>query len=111
GVEQLEPRDVPASLIFAAQGNGYDFPDQFFNSPAADFSVIRQSFNTVVVEAGHQDVVDVARAAGLKVVLQFDYKWDFANSIDIGPRVAAVVAQVQAHPGTVAGIIVADQLN
>src|ERR671924_920121 len=76
GVEPLEQRRLLAAPIFAAQGNGFNFPHHFFTGPAADFALIRQSFNTVTIQPGYQDVVDAARAAGLNVILQFDDKWD-----------------------------------
>ena len=72
---------------------------------------MRKAFNAVIVKAGDQQLVEDARAAGLAVYVEMDRKSDFAKGNDISGDVQEIVRQVKEHPGTIAGIRVADRLN
>ena len=104
-VEQAAP------LLFVAQGDGFNRPQKLFHDRPTDFSLIRQAFNTVTIAPGDPSWVNDARAAGLNVILEFDYKWDFVAAADISAKVDAVVRQVKNSPGAIVGIFVADRLN
>jgi hypothetical protein len=78
---------------------------------AWDFAQMRHVFNTVSLLPGDPSAVRQARLAGLAVVLEFDYKSDFFAGSDISAKVNAVVQQIQAAPGTIAAIDVADRIN
>ncbi len=82
-----------------------------FKNRASDLALISTAFNAVIVDYGNQDVVDAARAAGLAVIVEFDKKADFAAGKDIGAVTSTIIRQVRAHPGTIAGIRVADRVN
>jgi hypothetical protein len=100
-----------AALLFVAQGDGFNRPQKLFHDRATDFSLVKQAFNTVTVAPGDQSWVDDARRAGLKVILEFDYKWEFVAGRDISGKVDAIARQVETNPGTVVGVFVADRLN
>ena len=96
--------------IFAAQGNGYG-STEIYSTHLQDFGYVKQAFNTVLIDPGVPQRVADAQKAGLKVILEFDYKWDFISGADISSKVQAVVNQVKANPSAIAGIYVADRLN
>jgi len=101
---------LPSPLI-NAQGVGAANSNHLFVSRAWDFAQIRTAFNAVNISPGDQTAVTAAHDAGLAVILEFDYKDDFMAGKDISARVNAIVAQVQANPGTIAGLWIADRLN
>ncbi len=101
---------LPAPLILA-QGVSSANQDHVFFDPPRDFAMMRPVFNAVSLLPGDPALVAVARRAGLAVVLEFDYKKEFFAGEDITEKVARVVAQIRAHPGTVSAIHVADRLN
>lgn len=104
------PPRAPDRAVLAVHANRLE-GKYVFRSRTWDLEQIRRVFNAVIVAAGDQDLVRAARAAGLAVYIQFDEKRDFAAGKDIAPTVRAVVAQVRANPGTIAGIRIADELN
>ena len=101
----------PAGRILAAEGAGFNRADRLFVDRPSDFLVARQVFNTVLVSPGDSTWVRDAAGAGMKTILEFDYKWDFIDGLDIAPRVQDVIDQIVASPGTVAGVYVGDRLN
>ncbi|RPF38102.1 hypothetical protein [Streptomyces sp. TLI_185] len=101
---------LPRPLVLA-QGVSSANPDHLFRNQAWDFARMRQVFNAVSLMPEDQTTVAHARKAGLAVVLEFDYKADFFAGKDITAKVQAVVQQIRTHPGTIAAIHVADQLN
>jgi hypothetical protein len=82
-----------------------------FTERCDDLAKMRKAFNAVIVKAGDQQLVEDARAAGLAVYVEMDRKSDFARGKDISGDVQEIVRQVKEHPGTIAGIRVADRLN
>jgi hypothetical protein len=82
-----------------------------FTDRCDDLAKMRKAFNAVIVKAGDQQLVEDARAAGLAVYVEMDRKSDFARGKDISADVQEIVRQVKEHPGTIAGIRVADRLN
>jgi hypothetical protein len=86
-------------------------PPYLFGDRCADLAKLRRAFNAVIVKAGDQQLVRDARSAGLAVYLEMDRKADFARGADVSAEVRQVVRQVKEHPGTIAGIRVADRLN
>ncbi|HVD16437.1 MAG TPA: hypothetical protein VNK73_18565 [Actinomycetota bacterium] len=82
-----------------------------FGERCDDLAKMRKAFNAVIVKAGDQQLVEDARAAGLSVYVEMDRKSDFARGKDISGDVQEIVRQVKEHPGTIAGIRVADRLN
>ncbi len=78
---------------------------------AWDFAEMRKTFNTIALLPGDPSAVQQARAAGLAVVLEFDYKAYFFRGEDISAKVDAVVQQIHASPGVVAAIDIADRIN
>ena len=81
-----------------------------------DLARMAETFNTVVVSAtpwryNDTSLVDAVRRAGMAAVIEFDYKSDFANGVDISTKISQIIATTKAHPGLIAGISVADQLN
>ena len=101
---------IPHPAI-VAQGVSSANPAHLFKNPSWDFAAMRAVFNTVALLPGDQATVAAARAAGLAVVLEFDYKADFFAGKDISAKVAAVADQIRAHPGTISAVHVADRLN
>lgn len=101
---------LPSPAI-VAQGVSSANPAHLFRDRPWDFTHMREVFNAVALLPGDQAAVDAARTAGLAVVLEFDYKGDFFNGMDISSKVMAVVDQVRSHPGTISAIHVADRLN
>jgi hypothetical protein len=90
--------------------------DYVFRDRRADLRMMRPVFNAVLVSApafvnGDIDLVNASLDEGLAPILDFDYKVDFGGGRNIAPRIDALIRQVQAHPGKIAGIWVADQLN
>jgi hypothetical protein len=86
-------------------------PPYVFTERCDDLAKMRRAFNAVIVKAGDQQLVEDARAAGLSVYVEMDRKSDFARGKDISADVQEIVRQVKEHPGTIAGIRVADRLN
>jgi hypothetical protein len=86
-------------------------PPYVFAERCDDLAKMRKAFNAVIVKAGDQQLVEDARAAGLAVYVEMDRKSDFARGKDISGDVQEIVRQVKEHPGTIAGIRVADRLN
>jgi hypothetical protein len=82
-----------------------------FTERCDDLAKMRKAFNAVIVKAGDQQLVEDARTAGLAVYVEMDRKSDFARGKDISGDVQEIVRQVKEHPGTIAGIRVADRLN
>jgi hypothetical protein len=125
------PRPLPTTTVPPAQGHGAcnaparppahapilvthfntGRPPYLFGDRCADLAKLRRAFNAVIVKAGDQRLVDDARAAGLAVYLELDRKAEFARGGDVSGEVRQVVRQVKQHPGTIAGIRVADRLN
>lgn len=101
---------LPSPLLLV-QGVSSANPAHTFRTQAWDFAMMRQTFNTVAIEPGDQQTVARARAAGLAVILEFDYKKDFFAGKDISAKISRIVDQVRSNPGTVSGIQVADRLN
>jgi hypothetical protein len=101
---------LPAPLLLV-QGVSSANPAHTFRTQAWDFAMMRETFNAVALEPGDPRTVARARAAGLAVILEFDYKKDFFAGKDISAKVARIVGQVRSNPGTVSGIQVADRLN
>lgn len=101
---------LPRPLVLA-QGVSSANAAHRFRSQAWDFTRMRAVFDAVSLLPGDQQTVHRARAAGLAVVLEFDYKDDFFAGRDISAEVQAVVRQVRASPGTISAIDVADRLN
>jgi hypothetical protein len=118
-----------------AQSDGYNSCKDIFTDPAVgscttsesnlsqnrafNFSLARPVFNTVMVLPGEQQRVIDARNAGMNVILEFDYKWDWAcnggtyaeREAAIKPKIDALISQVKANPDTIQMIHVADRLN
>lgn len=101
---------LPATPI-VAQGVSSANPAHLVRDRAWDFAEMRKTFNTVALLPGDPTAVRQARAAGLAVVLEFDLKAYFFGGEDISAKVDAVVMQIQAAPGTVAAIDIADRIN
>lgn len=101
---------LPATPI-VAQGVSSANPAHLVRDRAWDFAEMRKTFNAVALLPGDPSTVQQARAAGLAVVLEFDFKAYFFRGEDISARVDAVVQQIQAAPGTVAAIDIADRIN
>jgi len=99
------------SPVLLVQGVSSANPAHTFKNQAWDFATMREAFNTVALLPGDQQTVRNARAAGLAVVLEFDYKQDFFAGRDITRKVQAIVDQIRSNPGTVSAIQVADRLN
>ena len=101
---------LPAIPI-VAQGVSSANPAHLVRDRTWDFAEMRKTFNTVSLLPGDPSAVQQARTAGLSVVLEFDYKAYFFRGEDISAKVDAVVQQIQAAPGVVAAIDIADRIN
>lgn len=101
---------LPAKPV-VVQGVSSANPAHLVRDRAWDFAQMRKTFNTVSLLPGDPSAVQEARSAGLAVVLEFDYKSYFFRGEDISAKVDAVVQQIQAAPGTVAAIEIADRIN
>jgi hypothetical protein len=101
---------LPSPAI-VAQGVSSANPDHVFFDPRSDFVLMRPVFNTVSLLPGDPTLVASARAAGLAVVLEFDYKAQFFAGEDISDKVARVIEQIRARPHSIAAIHVGDRLN
>jgi hypothetical protein len=99
------------SRISLVQGFGSGNAGHIFVSQEWDLAKIKESFNTINIAPGNQALVQKARAAGLAVILEFDYKTDFMNGVSIENRVNSVITQIKNNPGTISGVHVADRLN
>jgi hypothetical protein len=97
--------------IISAQGVGAANKNHLFVDRPWDFAQIRKAFNTVLIAPGDQSAVMAARAAGLSVILEADYKDEFLGGSDISGKVNEIVRQVRSNPGTISAIWVADRLN
>lgn len=97
--------------ISLAQGFGSGNAGHVLISQEWDLAKMKEVFNTINIAPGNQALVQKARAAGLAVILEFDYKTDFMNEVSINNRVNAVIAQIKNNPGTISGVHVADRLN
>ena len=87
-----------------------------FRDRATDLKRMHRVFNTVVVSAspwryGSTALVRAVRRAGMSAVLELDYKDEFIDGENISTKVNQVIATTKDHPGLIAGIHVADQLN
>lgn len=80
-------------------------------SREADLSKVAEAFNAVLISYGDQQLVDEARARGLKVYLGFDEHQEFAAGKDISADVQDLVRFAAANRDQIAGIRVADQVN
>jgi hypothetical protein len=76
-----------------------------------DFAEMAKTFNTVALLPGDPSAVRDARAAGMSVILELDYKSYFFAGEDISAKIDAVAQQITAAPGTVVAIDVADRVN
>jgi hypothetical protein len=94
-----------------AQGVSSANPAHLVRSRSWDFAQMRRAFNTVSLLPGDPTAVRQARAAGLAVVLEFDYKSYFFAGESITDKVQAVVRQVRDAPGSIVAIDVADRVN
>ena len=74
------------SPVVVAQGVSSANAEHVFYDPARDFAMMRPVFNAVSLLPGDPALVDVARKAGLAVVLEFDYKNEFFAGEDISER-------------------------
>jgi hypothetical protein len=101
------PARVPVLVTHFNTGS----PPYTFGERCADLAMMRKAFNAVIVKAGDQQLVSDARASGLSVYVEMDRKSDFVRGKDISGDVQQIVRQVKEHPGTIAGIRVADRLN
>jgi hypothetical protein len=77
----------------------------------ADLSKVAEAFNAVLISSGDDQLIEAARARGLKVYIGFDEHKEFAAGKDITADVAALVRFAQAHRTQIAGIRVADRVN
>lgn len=111
GARRIETGQPSSQVLFTAEGSGFNQPPRLFQDRPFDFDVAQQVFNTVQISPGNQTWVTDARNVGLQVILQFDFKWNFIEGLDIGPAVQSVINQIKANPGTVYGVYVADRLN
>ena len=110
GMAAVRVAVLPATPI-VAQGVSSANPAHLVRDRAWDFAEMRKTFNTVALLPGDPSAVQQARTAGLSVVLEFDYKAYFFRGEDISAKVDAVVQQIQAAPGVVAAIDIADRIN
>jgi hypothetical protein len=98
-------------LPIVAQGVSSANPAHLVRDRAWDFAQMRHAFNTVALLPGDPSAVSAARAAGLAVVLELDFKKYYFAGEDISTKVDAVVRQIQADPFAIAAIDVADRVN
>ncbi|MDX6253803.1 MAG: hypothetical protein QOJ11_137 [Frankiales bacterium] len=94
-----------------AQGVSSANPAHLVRDRAWDFAEMAKTFDTVSLLPGDPTAVRQARAAGLSVVLELDFKSYFFSGEDISAKVDAVVQQITAAPGTVVAVSVADRVN
>jgi hypothetical protein len=104
------PADVRVTYVDKAEGK------YVFRSRAEDLATVAQVFNTVVVSAspwryGDTSLVDAARGAGLAPILELDYKDEYVAGENFKGYIDQVIKTTLAHPGRIAGIHVADQIN
>ncbi len=96
---------------FVAQGVSSANPAHLVRNRSWDFRQMKHVFNTVALMPGDPTAVAEARAAGLSVMLEFDFKSYFFAGEDISPKVEAVVQQVRSAPGSIVAIHIADRIN
>jgi hypothetical protein len=94
-----------------AQGVSSANQAHLVRNQAWDFAQMTKAFNTVALLPGDPSAVREARAAGLSVILELDFKSYFFSGQDISAKVDAVVQQITAAPGAIAAVDVADRIN
>jgi len=102
------PRSGPPPVLAVHFDKG-KYP--LLGSRQADLSKAAEAFNAVLVSYGDQQLVDEARARGLKVYLGFDEHQEFATGKDISADVRDLVRFATANRDQIAGIRVADRVN
>jgi hypothetical protein len=102
------PRKGPPPVLAVHFDKG-KYP--LLGSREADLSKVAEAFNAVLISYGDQQLVNEARARGLKVYLGFDEHQEFAAGKDISADVQDLVRFASANRDQIAGIRVADQAN
>jgi len=102
------PRSGPPPVLAVHFDKG-KYP--LLGSREADLSKAAEAFNAVLVSYGDQQLVEQARARGLKVYLGFDEHQEFAGGKDISADVRDLVRFASANRNQIAGIRVADRVN
>ena len=106
------PRTIQATYFDKGDG------EYVFRSRREDLAKMRKAFNVAVVSAspwrwGDTSQVRAVRNAGMKAIVELDYKDEFVSGqrAYVRDKVNEVIAATKAHPGMISGIHVADQLN
>jgi hypothetical protein len=107
-VEMLAaPLPSPLMMVFCESCRGR----YLFRERGADLRKMRAAFNAILIDDGDNALVEAVQAAGMAAILAFDDKERWVAEKSVAGRVNRIVAQVRAHPGTIAAIYVADRLN
>ena len=109
------PGPEKAPLVVALS-TGFNNPQKIFpgSTAAQDFARVKEAFNGVClapIGTTNLSVLRDAADAGLEVLIEWDYKWDFVQGIDITTRIANNVEYVRQNRSMIRGVHIADRLN
>jgi hypothetical protein len=105
-----EPPTPPPPML-VAMGNGFNRPERLFSTVEEDMVKVAEVFSHVTLSPNSTRERTAAVTAGLKVIIEFDYKWDYAGGTSIDARVGRVIDELDKGRDQIAGVHVADRLN